>query len=84
MYVCAGWSKEDLLEAWMNDPAGACEQAGVEMPAVLSVDNLDECVRPRDNKQLEATVECGICYLPVEELVEIPCEHVFCQDCWQQ
>lgn len=84
MCVYAGWSKEQLLEAWMTDPAGACEQAGVEMPAVLSLDNLDESLCPRDNKPQGEMVECGICYVPVEELVQVPCEHVFCRECWKQ
>ena len=79
---CSGWSKEQLLNAWMRDPAETCEKAGVHMPSILSVDNLDDTLCAGGGG--EDGEDCGICYLPISKQTLVPCEHKFCQDCWQQ
>ena len=76
------WSKETLLEAWMNDPAGTCDGAGVQLPAILSIDNIDQSLL-LDKNHAEDIV-CNICYLPTKESIVVPCKHTFCKDCWQQ
>lgn len=69
----------------MNDAAGTCDKAGVELPQILSIDNIDESLRAtllEGGQQLN--LECNICYLEVDQVIDIPCEHIFCTDCWQQ
>lgn len=78
---CYEWSKERLLDAWMEDPAACCDKAGVALPAKLSVDNLEDpaCVKGGVERE-----ECSICTLLCVQEVMVPCEHVFCKSCWQQ
>lgn len=69
----------------MTDAAGTCDKAGVELPAMLTVDNIDESLRAtllEGGHQLN--LECTICYLEVDQVIDIPCEHIFCTNCWQQ
>lgn len=66
----------------MNDPAGTCDEAGVQLPTELSVDNIDQPL-PHQENQL-GDIECNICYLPITDLMVTPCKHNFCKDCWQQ
>lgn len=77
------WSKEQLLEAWMSDPVETCEKAGVQMPTVLSVDNLDDTLSPTTHDKGESE-ECGICFMQIESKTMMPCDHMFCHECWQQ
>ena len=82
VFPVTGWSKEDLLEAWMNDSEAVCVEVGVDMPRDnVSQDFLDIATSP----SLEVCVnedECGICYMPCEYL-PVPCGHQFCRDCWR-
>ena len=34
------WSKESLLDAWMNDPAVTCENAGIQPPQGTACDHV--------------------------------------------
>lgn len=65
------WSKEDLLEAFMNDSdkilkkTGVYHRCGHEIPA------------PADSKT------CKICYDDdCDTMLAMPCGHAFCHDCW--
>ena len=81
----SGWSKEELLEAWMRDPAEVCEKAGVQLPSSLGIHNLDggEGLL-MGGAYPENEQECGICCLPSSVEVQVPCEHHFCKDCWKE
>ena len=81
------WSKEALLDAWMTNPQSTCEKAGVDLPTILSVDNIDtNNTNDEDDVfvQEKLVVECSICYCDCCNDIQIPCEHVFCTECWQQ
>ncbi len=86
----SGWSKEQLLEAWMDNPADCCEKSGVEMPSLLTEENLYQSssgvsvLRTNEGEEEEEGEECGICTLPSSHSIFVPCEHHFCKDCWQQ
>lgn len=81
----AGWSKEQLLQAWVVDPGAVCEEAGVVLPENLNIENIDvvhgipDAMTPEDKLS-----ECGVCTIPCVPGVAMPCEHIFCKDCWQQ
>ena len=76
----------------MASPAEACEAAGVQLPSELGVDNLDQpliaamTVREGGGGRGggEEGEECGVCTLPSPREVQVPCEHHFCRECWQQ
>ena len=78
------WSKERLLNAWIVDPRDVCEKAGVDLPEVLTLDNIDDTMPSKGGGGASNEIDCSICYCPIDELVEIQCEHLFCKDCWQQ
>ena len=83
----AGWSKEQLLEAWMEDPTEACEKAGVQLPANLGTHNLDTPTSvlspPGPPGEGDGERECGVCVVSFTPDIEVPCGHVFCRDCWK-
>ena len=71
----------------MNDPSGTCEKAGVELPTILSLDNIDDSLITPNGKNrniVREEEECSICYLPITENIIVPCNHMFCHDCWTQ
>eukprot|EP00731_Ephydatia_muelleri_P020266 Em0012g1091a len=79
------WSKEQLLQAWVENPGAVCEDAGVMLPENLNIENIDivhgvpDAMTPEDKQS-----ECGVCTTPCVPGVVMPCDHVFCKDCWQQ
>ena len=76
------WSKEVLLEAWVEDPAQVCEKSGVDLPLELGAHHLDqECVSHVGGEDVR---ECAVCYLTTPLEVVVPCQHHFCKDCWKQ
>ena len=82
-----GWSKEQLLDAWMDNAEEVCEKAGVQLPSELGVHNLD--VGEGSHIVLDEGVsreehECGICCMDCPLEVFVPCRHHFCKDCWKQ
>lgn len=70
----------------MESPADVCEKAGVQLPKNLGSHNLDSY--PQHKLELgggEVEVrECGVCALPYQKDIEVPCGHMFCRDCWKQ
>ena len=78
------WSKEMLLNSWMTNPQLTCEKAGVDLPTILSIDNIDHHANDAVFTQERVILECSICYCEPTNDIQIPCEHVFCTDCWQQ
>lgn len=82
-----GWSKENLLEAWVDDSEAVCAEVGVDMPRDhISQDFLDVVTSPSlevgMNENEDIATECSICYVPCECL-PVPCGHQFCRDCWR-
>ncbi|CAB4001877.1 ankyrin repeat and IBR domain-containing 1-like [Paramuricea clavata] len=74
------WSRESLLEAWIDDPIAACEKAGVTPSQESEIENSLVDDQPNEN------YECTICYetLDVEMFsVSVPCGHKFCTSCWK-
>jgi len=45
-WSCAEWSREMLLEAWIDDPVACCEKCGVVPPSAIMP---DYSLQPRDN-----------------------------------
>ena len=86
VYTFSDWSKEELLEAWIRDPSEVCEKAGVQLPQSLGVHNLDDGERSQMTVAVSpgSEHECGICCLPSGVEIQVPCEHLFCRDCWKE
>ena len=73
----------------MADPLECCEKSGVEMPTDLTADNLDQPSVATGPEAMDEGggpegVECGICTLPCAAVIQVPCEHTFCGECWKQ
>lgn len=84
-----GWSKENLLQAWIENSESVCEEAGVEKPQDGSQDFLSEEDTPlqvgmtgSDDEMVLS--DCGICCVACEQNVPVPCGHHFCRDCWKE
>lgn len=73
------WSKEDLLERYMNDSDKILKSAGVF--------NRCSCGQQekRSNTNTSTISEmhtCPICYDDFDKMLTMPCGHAFCYDCW--
>ena len=94
-----GWSKEDLLGAWLSSPRAVCDKAGVDMPALDAPGNSDflgehapdllqgaegATPTPAEGAEKSAEVECGICCGSCDSHVTVPCGHHFCRECWKE
>ena len=66
----------------MDNPAEACEKAGVQLPSNLGMHNMDTSLSPRAGEGTET--ECGVCLGTFSPDIVVPCGHVFCRDCWRQ
>nr|KAG5714730.1 hypothetical protein BaRGS_000218 [Batillaria attramentaria] len=88
------WSRETLLEAWMEDPIACCQKCGVTPPASLFSEKpqVQESLASPLPSPSHATspsleVECNICtlvFLLADEPVHMTCTHQFCRDCWER
>lgn len=68
---CFNWSKEDLLEDFMNNSDRVLKKAGVFY-------RCGNCVSSG------SPTECPICYEDMDcGLLAMPCGHSFCKDCWK-
>lgn len=65
------WSKENLLEAYMNDSDKVLKLAGV----------YHRCGNTIPPKSI---TECPICYDEPDDLLSMPCGHSFCHGCWRE
>ena len=87
--LTSGWSKEDLLQAWLEDAESVCDKAGVDMPKELGEGDflaISEESR-QDRLRVEGVqnaIDCGICCMVVDDHVQVPCDHHFCKDCWRE
>ena len=91
LLLLLGWSKEQLLDAWMDSPQDACEKAGVQLPSNLGTHNMDSPAvggvvigGMREDGGEGGERECGVCVLTSPPDIEVPCGHFFCRDCWRQ
>ncbi|CAF1629757.1 unnamed protein product [Adineta ricciae] len=81
------WSKEYLLQSWIEDPIRCCEISGVNPPLSLLHERGLTTIDINDFDTVHLSNECGICLKIFESGVErivISCDHQFCKDCWQQ
>lgn len=82
-----GWSKEDLLQAWLEDSGAVCVLAGIDMPGDAALqDFLGTVTLPPVEVGVPGngvTTECSICCTSCEPL-QVPCGHHFCRDCWKE
>ncbi|ELU11727.1 hypothetical protein CAPTEDRAFT_112704 [Capitella teleta] len=87
------WSREMLLEAWMDDPIACCDKCGVvppssvlsELPTTAIQNDLEPVLTPSPS-QVTSTV-CDICACTIpspEEPVNMTCDHQFCRSCWER
>lgn len=91
------WNKERLCELYTSDPDKTVKDAGVTSRHTLDPDppstdtNNQKCppatVGVMTRKRLSAQKRtCGICFddeLQPSEMIQMPCKHEFCIDCWQ-
>ncbi|XP_038072929.1 ankyrin repeat and IBR domain-containing protein 1-like [Patiria miniata] len=84
------WSREALLECWIQNPEECCEKCGVKPP-----ENLDRfaeehklsSLEPKPVTPQEEPIMCDICTstVPAEEISsDTLCSHQFCRDCWER
>jgi len=88
------WSREMLLESWMQDPHVACEKAGVKLAQDhVALDQLKNELNGARKKTISPCTSesrnhnCDICdeVLPANDsITEIPCGHMFCNLCWER
>lgn len=82
-----GWSKETLLQAWIENPEQVCEEAKVDMPGDGGLDYLgggnSVPALPAEAEEGEVR-DCGICYESGATNIQIPCGHHFCDSCWKE
>ncbi|XP_076461303.1 ankyrin repeat and IBR domain-containing protein 1-like [Babylonia areolata] len=88
------WSRETLLEAWMEDPVACCHKCGVTPPGSLFSEKpqVQESLASPLPSPSHATcpsveAECHICmsiFLLIEEPVHMTCQHQFCRQCWER
>lgn len=82
------WSKESLIEAWMEDPVAACEKAGVTLPENHTTGNveLEEKTNLAIKSNYGASEVCSICedQIVYEDVpLSLSCNHEFCRSCWE-
>lgn len=68
------WSKEDLLEQYMNDSDKILKSAGV-------YHRCGHEIAPPDISNEKQT--CTICFDETNKMLAMPCGHAFCLDCWK-
>ncbi|BFZ21952.1 hypothetical protein BsWGS_24991 [Bradybaena similaris] len=88
------WSREMLLESWMNDPVACCEKCGVTPPSTLFSDKpqvqedlASPLPSPSHKTPSPQDAECNICantFFIADEPVHMTCTHQFCQVCWER
>ncbi|CAF3363782.1 unnamed protein product [Rotaria sp. Silwood1] len=81
------WSKESLLQSWIDDPIRCCEISGVNPPLSLLHERGLTTIDINEFDTVHLSKECGICLKEFESGVErivISCDHQFCKDCWKQ
>ncbi|CAF1628062.1 unnamed protein product [Rotaria magnacalcarata] len=81
------WSKESLLQSWIEDPIGCCEISGVNPPLSILHERGLTTIDINDFDTVHLSKECEICLKKFESGVErivISCDHQFCKECWQQ
>lgn len=81
--MVAGWSKEGLLQAWLEDAEGVCVETGVDMPDGGGADFLAREGATVQGPEKEV-MECGICCMEIDHHVVVPCDHHFCRHCWRE
>ena len=95
LFVCVTeWSRETLLEAWMDDPVACCHKCGVTPPGSLFSEKpqVQESLAsplpsPSHASSPSMEAECNIClctFLLAEEPVHMSCMHQFCRHCWER
>ena len=77
-----GWSKEELLQAWLQDPTAVCEEVGIERPTE-GVHEFGSLLTQQVGVA-EGGAECGICFMPYDNVVQVSCGHLFCVSCWKE
>lgn len=75
------WSKEELLESYMNDADKVLRSAGVFHRCD---DNNTHC---KNNSMMDTSImstskTCSICFDDTDRMLSMPCGHEFCLDCW--
>ncbi|XP_065905673.1 ankyrin repeat and IBR domain-containing protein 1-like [Dysidea avara] len=79
-----GWSAQIVIEKWIEDRMGLCNQVGVEVLPELAY-NLP--VKPTEKLKQQRSItelECQVCFEVVTEEITVPCGHVVCKLCWEE
>ncbi|KAF5282513.1 hypothetical protein FQA39_LY04920 [Lamprigera yunnana] len=83
------WSRELLLEKWMQDPVECCQLAGVQAPSsVLQQGNSWESSTSPEKTEAfyRPEIMCEICFQSItewEQSILMSCHHIFCKLCWE-
>ncbi|XP_071823282.1 ankyrin repeat and IBR domain-containing protein 1-like isoform X2 [Apostichopus japonicus] len=85
------WSREQLLEAWISDPKECCESSGVKPPenpdGLRSEHRLSSLEPGTLRRGFRENMSCAICFKDIlldQPLINIPCSHLFCKECWDR
>ena len=79
LYTFIGWSKQLLKEAWDKDKEEVCMQAGLDINDLAPPTGKGD-----DVFQSLSEKPCEICYEPIPpvDVIDVPCGHNFCRQCW--
>eukprot|EP00029_Vermamoeba_vermiformis_P000961 TRINITY_DN1112_c0_g1_i1.p1 TRINITY_DN1112_c0_g1~~TRINITY_DN1112_c0_g1_i1.p1 ORF type:complete len:525 (-),score=178.59 TRINITY_DN1112_c0_g1_i1:119-1537(-) len=72
------WNSDRLIERYYDGEAERIfKEAGIVNPHARTNTNAKKVDKKKD-------LECTICFMdyPASEMTDLPCNHVFCNDCW--
>ena len=77
-----GWSRQLLVDSWLEDPLRCCQQAKVRLPVARQASLVSETT----NRQNSVQEVCDICgEASLDGIVpNATCYHACCKDCWQE
>ena len=77
-----GWSRQLLVDSWLEDPLRCCQQAKVRLPVARQASLVSETT----NRQTSVQEVCDICgEASLDGIVpNASCYHACCKDCWQE
>ncbi|RWS04931.1 ankyrin repeat and IBR domain-containing protein 1-like protein [Dinothrombium tinctorium] len=83
------WSREALLEDWIQSPKLCFEKAGIPLPLVKeeSVENPCQSEEAAHESSYDLELICGVCLMEINKFdssLSMPCSHIFCAECWEK
>ena len=77
-----GWSRQLLLDSWLDDPLRCCQQAKVRLPMARQASLVSEVIE----RQKSVQDVCDICgEASLDGIISnATCYHACCKECWQE